>query len=109
MVMPFWRPRGPPRPPPARPPSGPGGFPIGIVYDTFPENVDRHGRRRLLRGVRTGRSLKMESPLSSVPVVIVYGPPLLASQLNCALRLRSACVDTEPRMRCRVSPPAGAH
>lgn len=56
----------------------------------FADNVDRHGSRTLLRGVATGRSLKIESPLSSVPVVIVYGAPLFASQLTCAWKLRSA-------------------
>ena len=44
-----------------------------------------------------------------MPVVMVYGAPLLASQLTCALRLRSACVDTDARMRCGVSLDAYAH
>src|SRR5689334_10863279 len=96
IVMPFCRRGGPPRP---RWPSGPGAAPRRIVYDTFAENVDRHGSRTLLRGVPSGRSLKIESPLSSVPVVIVYGAPLFASQLSCALRLRYACVEIDPRKR----------
>ena len=70
-------------------------------------NQIRHVRRQrrpprirsLLRGIAIGRSLKSESRLSSMPVVTVYGPPLLLSRVNCALRFRSAWLDTDPRHR----------
>src|SRR5689334_18862221 len=97
MLMVRPRPLLPPRPSPGRPP--PVLEPIGIKYDTVDDSVVRHGRRALLRGIAIGRSLKIESPLLSMPVVIVYGAPLLASRFSCTLRLRSAWLDTEPRTR----------
>src|SRR4029077_11256916 len=81
------RPASPPLVPPPFPPSG-------IRYDTLADSVVLWGSRAVLRGSRKGRSLKMESPLSSRPVVIVYGPPLLLSRVSCALRLLRAWLDT---------------
>src|SRR5436190_12972688 len=106
-VRPRWPPA--PRTPASRAEAPPMVPPTGIKYDTFADNVVRQGRRSLLRGSRIGRSLKSESPLSSKPVVTVYGPPLLLSRLSCALRFLSAWLDTVPRQRCRVSLDAGAH
>ena len=56
----------------------PGGactlrFPKGIVYDALPLALICREPRSVLRPTPRGRSLKIKSPLSSEPVLIVYG------------------------------------
>src|SRR5215510_2671389 len=103
-------PRSPRSPPPCRSCARvPVGAPIGIEYVRLPVIVTWSVVRALLRLTPPGRSLKIESSLSSNPVVTLYGVPVLPPSVSDALRFFSACEFRAIWYRCRRSPGEGPH
>src|SRR6185295_13367803 len=81
--------RSPPRPPSCSA-RGVAVPPTPIEYDRFAETVACDDVRTLFRPTPAGRSLNSESLLSSKPVVMLYGVPVLPARVTLALRLRNA-------------------